>query len=248
MCSEPAEIRIDHYSDCWTDRLASAQKPPPAGGAAVLSIPGADGSPLRPPTPYGPKAVSENDLFESFICLKMIFLPRQARDKYRESTQKQTIVFLQAQASFLTQVLDLRVATQAAEAGGVDVGNKSGTAMAADDDGDYSSTDEEPGDDDDDDDDASPRGIPMLGGSKQKRRRKAARAKDRALQMKALTNRVRWACSIIHAATNHHHHQPASPLGPSAPARAPAPVSSSILAALLCSALLYSTLLSVEMP
>jgi hypothetical protein len=40
-------------------------------------------------------------------------------------------------------------------------------------------------------------------------------------------------------------HQPsppsASPLGPSAPARARAPVSSSILAALLCSALLYST-------
>jgi hypothetical protein len=174
----------------------------------------------------------------------MIFLPRQARDKYGESTQKQTIVFLQAQASFLTQVLDLRVATQAAEAGGVDVGNKSGTAMAADDDGDYSSTDEEPGDDDDDDDDASPRGIPMLGGSKQKRRRKAARAKDRALQMKALTNRVRWAC-IIHAATNHHHHQPA-PLDPQlllvlvllCPLRS----------LLLCSALLYSTLLSVEMP
>jgi hypothetical protein len=247
MCSEPAEIRIDHYSDCWTDRLASAQKPPPAGGAAVLSIPGADGSPLRPPTPYGPKAVSENDLFESFICLKMIFLPRQARDKYGESTQKQTIVFLQAQASFLTQVLDLRVATQAAEAGGVDVGNKSGTAMAADDDGDYSSTDEEPGDDDDDDDDASPRGIPMLGGSKQKRRRKAARAKDRALQMKALTNRVRWAFigSFMRPPTITTISQPA-PLDPQlllvllllCPLRS----------LLLCSALLYSTLLSVEMP
>jgi hypothetical protein len=60
--------------------------------------------------------------------------------------------------------------------------------------------------------------------------------------MKALTNRVRWAC-IIHAATNHHHHQPA-PLDPQlllvllllCPLR-----SLLLCSALLCSTLLYST-------
>jgi hypothetical protein len=39
--------------------------------------------------------VSENGLFEPFRYIKTILLPRQARDKHRESTQKQSTVFLQ---------------------------------------------------------------------------------------------------------------------------------------------------------
>ena len=32
----------------------------------------------------------KNAFFLSHLCIKTIFLPRQARDKHRESTQKQT--------------------------------------------------------------------------------------------------------------------------------------------------------------
>jgi hypothetical protein len=38
----------------------------------------------------GPTTHGEKTVFLSHICTEMIFLPRQARDKCRESTQKQT--------------------------------------------------------------------------------------------------------------------------------------------------------------